>query len=101
MRIAWYISFKALPSTCSQHAATTGVTDDPECMPMTRHPRPRIAAMWRAALRRGRVRNETTLLLQRSPVMHERLRGAHEQLPTWGVVPEWPHVQQPFDYLSR
>jgi hypothetical protein len=63
--------------------------------------RMRIAPMWKAGLRRGRVRNETTLLLQRSPVMQERLRRAEEQLLAWGVVPEWPHVKQPFDYDRR
>ena len=64
-------------------------------------PRPRTAPVWKAGLRRGRERNETTLLLQRSPLMQERLRNAHEQLRAWGVVPEWPHVKQPFDYVRR
>jgi hypothetical protein len=63
--------------------------------------RPRIAPMWKAGLRRGRARNETTLLLKQSPVMQEILRRAHEQLLAWGVVPEWPHVKQPFDYDRR
>jgi hypothetical protein len=57
--------------------------------------------MWKAGLRRGKPRNETTLLLQRSPVMQERLRRAEEQLLAWGVVPEWPHVKEPFDYDRR
>jgi hypothetical protein len=61
----------------------------------------RIRPTWRAGLRRGRERNETTLMLQQSPVMQERLRRAEEQLLAWGVVPEWPHVKQPFDYVRR
>jgi hypothetical protein len=63
--------------------------------------RTRIPPTWRAGLRRGRERNETTLMLQRSPVMQEILRRQHEQLRAWGVVPEWPHVKQPFDYDRR
>jgi hypothetical protein len=63
--------------------------------------RMRIAPTWRAGLRRGRERNETTLLLQQSPVMQERLRRAEEQLVAWGVVLEWPHAKQPFDYDRR
>ena len=67
----------------------------------TQTKRMRIAPMWRAGLRRGRERNETTLLLQRSPIMQERLRQAEEQLRAWGVVPAWEHVKQPFDYDRR
>jgi hypothetical protein len=67
----------------------------------TRIQRMRIQPTWRAGLRRGRERNETTLLLRRSPVMQEILRRADEQLRAWGVVPEWPHVKQPFDYDRR
>lgn len=67
----------------------------------TRMQRLRIPPQWRAGLRRGRERNETTLMLQRSPVMQERLRRAEEQLRAWGVVFEWPHVKQPFDYDRR
>lgn len=63
--------------------------------------RMRIAPTWKAGLRRGRERNETTLMLQRSPVMQERLRRAEEQLRAWGIVGEWPHVKQPFDYDRR
>jgi hypothetical protein len=40
-------------------------------------------------------------MLQQSPVMRERLRCAEEQLRAWGVVFEWPHVKQPFDYDRR
>ena len=67
----------------------------------TRIHRPRIAPMWKAGLRRGRERNETTLMLQQSPVMQERLRRADAQLLAWGVVFEWPHAKQPFDYDRR
>ena len=67
----------------------------------TRIQRMRISPMWKAGLRRGRERNETTLMLQQSPVMQERLNRAHQQLLAWGVVPEWPHVKQPFDYDRR
>jgi|GEM_PF-5527599 len=67
----------------------------------TRITRTRIPPTWRAGLRRGRERNETTLMLQRSPVMQERLRRAEQQLLAWGVVGEWPHVKQPFDYDRR
>ncbi|WP_420128888.1 hypothetical protein [Longimicrobium sp.] len=63
--------------------------------------RPRIAPMWNAGLRRGRERNETTLMLQQSPVMQEILRRAAQQLLAWGVVPEVPHVKQRFDYDRR
>ena len=67
----------------------------------TRIQRTRIRPTWRAGLRRGRERNETTLMLQQSPVMQEILRRADEQLRAWGVEPEWPHVKQPFDYDRR
>jgi hypothetical protein len=40
-------------------------------------------------------------MLQQSPVMQEMLRRAEQQLLAWGVVPEWPHVKQPFDYGRR
>jgi hypothetical protein len=63
--------------------------------------RMRIAPIWRAGLRRGRERNETTLLLKQSPVMQEILRHAREQLRAWGVDPECPHVKQRFDYDRR
>lgn len=63
--------------------------------------RMRITPTWRAGLRRGRVRNETTLMLQQSPVMQEILRRAEEQLLAWGLTPEWQHVKQPFDYDRR
>lgn len=57
--------------------------------------------MWKAGLRRGRERNETTRMLQQSPVMQEILRRAEAQLLAWGVALEWPHVKQPFDYDRR
>lgn len=63
--------------------------------------RMRTAPLWKAGLRRGRERNEATLLLKRSPAMQEILRRADDQLRAWGVVPEWPHVKQPFDYDRR
>lgn len=69
-------------------------------MPITTQ-RTRIAPTWNAGLRRGRERNETTLLLRQSPVMQERLRRIDEQLRAWGVESEWPHVKQPFDYDRR
>lgn len=67
----------------------------------TRMQRLRIAPTWNAGLRRGRERSETSLLLQRSPVMRERLRRSEAQLLAWGIVPAWPHVKQPFDYDRR
>ncbi|HEV3050898.1 MAG TPA: hypothetical protein VGX50_11335 [Longimicrobium sp.] len=64
--------------------------------------RARIAPMWKAGLRRGRARNETTLLLQRSPAMQERLRRIDEQLERWGVESmPLDRVKQPFDYERR
>ncbi len=69
---------------------------------MTRRPRPRTSPMWRAGVRRGSERNETTLLLQRSPVMQERLRRINEQLRAWGVESmPLDRVKQPFDYERR
>jgi hypothetical protein len=41
------------------------------------------------------------LLLQQYPEFEERLRRAEEQLLAWGVVPEWQHVKEPFDYDRR
>lgn len=67
----------------------------------TRIKRMRIEPMWKAGLRRGRPRNSTMLLLQQFPEFEERLRRAEEQLLAWGVVPEWPHVKEPFDYDRR
>jgi hypothetical protein len=61
----------------------------------------RMAPTWCAGLRRGRERNETTLLLKQSPVMQEILRRAHEQLRAWGVEPKCQHVKQRFDYERR
>jgi hypothetical protein len=59
----------------------------------------RIHPTWRAGLRRGRERNETTLLLQRSPAMRERLRRINAQLAAWGVESmPLDRVRQPFDY---
>ena len=63
--------------------------------------RTRMRPIWSAGFRRGRERNETTRMLQQSPVMQEILRRAEQQLLAWGVVPEWPHVKQPFDYDRR
>jgi hypothetical protein len=60
--------------------------------------RMRLAPTWRAGLRRGRERNQTTLLLKQSPVMQEILRRADEQLRAWGIEPGWEHVKQRFDY---
>lgn len=67
----------------------------------TRIQRLRIPPMWKAGLRRGKPRNSTMLLLQRFPEFEARLRRAEEQLLAWGVVPEWPHVKEPFDYDRR
>jgi hypothetical protein len=63
--------------------------------------RMRTQPMWRAGLRRGKPRNSTMLLLQQFPEFEARLRSAEEQLRAWGVVPEWPHVKEPFDYDRR
>lgn len=63
--------------------------------------RMRMAPTWRAGLRRGKPRNSTMLLLQQFPEFEARLRQAEEQLRAWGVVPEWPHVKEPFDYERR
>ena len=41
------------------------------------------------------------LLLQQFPEYEARLRRAEEQLLAWGVVPEWQHVKEPFDYDRR
>jgi hypothetical protein len=58
--------------------------------------------MWRAGLRRGRERNETTLMLQRSPEMQEKLRRIDVQLRAWGVESmPLDRVKQPFDYERR
>lgn len=67
----------------------------------TRVRRMRIAPMWKAGLRRGKPRNSTMLLLQQYPEFEERLRRAEEQLLARGVVPEWEHVKEPFDYALR
>jgi hypothetical protein len=64
--------------------------------------RMRIAPTWKAGLRRGRERNETTLMLQRSPVMQDRMRRINEQLKAWGVESmPLDRVKQPFDYDRR
>lgn len=63
--------------------------------------RPRIAPMWKASLRRGKPRISTTLLLQQYPEFEARLRRAEEELLAWGVMPEWQHVREPFDYSRR
>jgi hypothetical protein len=68
----------------------------------TRIQRTRIPPMWRAGLRRGRERNETTLMLQQSPVMQEKLRRIDAQLRAWGVESmPLDRVKQPFDYDRR
>jgi hypothetical protein len=61
--------------------------------------RTRIHPSWKAGIRRGRERNETMLLLERSPAMQERLRRISAQLQAWGVE-SMPlnRVKQPFDY---
>lgn len=65
----------------------------------TRIQHTRISPRWRAGLRRGKERNETTRLLQRSPRMQERLRRINEQLRAWGVESmPLDRVKQPFDY---
>jgi hypothetical protein len=64
-------------------------------------PRARIASTWNAGLRRGKPRNSTMLLLQQCPEFEARLHRAEEELLAWGVVPEWEHVQEPFDYPRR
>lgn len=65
----------------------------------TRLERMRVAPTWRAGFRRGRERNETTLLLQRSPLMQERLHRINQQLRAWGVESmPLDRVKQPFDY---
>jgi hypothetical protein len=61
--------------------------------------RMRIRPTWKAGLRRGRERDETTRLLQESPAMQERLRRINEQLRAWGVESmPLDRVKQPFDY---
>lgn len=68
----------------------------------TRIQRMRIPPMWRAGLRCGRERNETTLMLQRSPEMQEKLRRIDAQLRAWGVESmPLDRVKQPFDYERR
>ena len=65
----------------------------------TRLLRQRISPHWKAGLRRGRERNETALLLDRSPAMQERLRRINAQLRAWGVESmPLDRVKQPFDY---
>jgi hypothetical protein len=67
---------------------------------MTRRQRPRIPPVWRAGVRPGRERDETTRLLQRSPAMQERLRRIDRQLLAWGVESmPLDRVKQPFDYV--
>jgi hypothetical protein len=64
--------------------------------------RTRISPGWNAGLRRGRERNETTLFLQRSPAMRERLCRIHAQFKAWGVESmPLDRVKQPFDYERR
>ena len=68
----------------------------------TRIARARIRTMWKGGLRRGRERNETSLLLQHSPLMQERLRMIDQQLRAWGVESmPLDRVKQPFDYERR
>jgi hypothetical protein len=76
------------PSTCG-------------AMQTIRMHRPRIAPMWKAGLRRGKPRNSTMLLLQQHPEYEARLRRARERVLAWGVVPQWEHVKEPFDYDRR
>jgi hypothetical protein len=61
--------------------------------------RMRIRPTWRAAIRRGRERNETMLRLRHSRAMQERLCGINAQLRAWGVESmPLDRVKQPFDY---
>ena len=41
------------------------------------------------------------LLLPQYPEFEERLRRAEQQLLAWGVVGEWQHAKEPFDYDRR
>ena len=63
------------------------------------HHRARVLPTWRAGLRPGRERNETMLLLQRSPLMQARLRRINRQLLAWGVESmPLDRIKQPFDF---
>lgn len=58
--------------------------------------------MWRAGLRRGKVRNEATLAFLNSPIMMEKLLRAMEEMRAMGLEPmSMEGVRQPFDYAPR
>jgi hypothetical protein len=64
--------------------------------------RPRIQPMWRAGLRRGKIRDTMTEYLARHPGYLEDLRRIDQQLAAWGVEPmSMEGVRQPFDYAPR
>ena len=64
--------------------------------------RPRIPPTWRAGLRRGKIRNETTLALERCPEMKARLMNILAELDAMGFEPvSMEGVRQPFDYEPR
>lgn len=68
----------------------------------TRLLRPRIRPMWRAGLRRGKVRDTMTAYLAEHPEFANRLCQLSRELDVLGWEPaSMESVRQPFDYDPR
>lgn len=64
--------------------------------------RQRVRPMWRAGLRRGRIRLEATLAFERCPEMKARLMKVIADMNAMGLDPmPMDRVKQPFDYERR
>ena len=58
--------------------------------------------MWRAGLRRGKIRDTMAEYLARHPGYLAEVRRIDQQLLTWGFEPmSMEGVRQPFDYAPR
>lgn len=65
--------------------------------------RPRIRPMWRAGLRRGRVRDTMTQYLAERPELADEIHRLLEESRAVNgpPVPLPPHVRIPFDFEPR
>lgn len=64
--------------------------------------RQRIRPMWRAGLRRGRIRDTMTAYLAERPEFAAQLRQLSRELDAMGWEPmSMEGVRQPFDYAPR
>lgn len=68
----------------------------------TRLERPRIRPLWRAGLRRGKVRDTMTAYLAEHPDLARRLAEILVEVRAQGYEPvPMDRVRQPFDYDRR